>query len=158
MAGQPDLQTLEYWVRRLRQLPEEGEESENGVEGDIDGVEGDIDGVKEDEKQIVVIFANRTGEEGVAERIVDVRYAESSYVMGMQKSQRDADDCDDDNGDAARAGGVRLWSILGRAEEGALILDTDEEPKFGLGMRWRTERDGDDEEEASRETAEHNDL
>jgi len=114
MSTQPDLSTLGYWVERFSPLigPAVGEG---------------------EEREVVVVIANRTGDEGVAERVGEVRYAGSSCVMGLRKGEeRD----------------VRIWDILGRAEEGVLAVDTDEEATFTLGKRASThsgsEGDADD--------------
>ncbi len=122
----PDLNTFGYWIERLQPLI--------GANGPVD--------------EVIVVFANRTGEEGTAVRIGDVKYAGSSCVMGMR------------NGDGVERGRVRIWDILGRAEEGLLVVDTEDEPKFGLGRRKEEARnvdgdasdgggDEDDGEEAS---------
>ena len=101
MARQPDLSTLGYWVERFSPL--------------IGPAVGDGE-----EVEVVLVIANRTGDEGVAERVGEVRYAGSSCVMSLRK------------GDGS---GVGIWDILGRAEEGVLVVDTDKEPRFRLGTR-----------------------
>jgi protein N-terminal amidase len=99
MSAQPDLSTLGYWVERFSPL--------------IGPAVGEGEG-----REVVVVIANRTGDEGVAERVGEVRYAGSSCVMGLRKGgERE----------------VRIWDILGRAEEGVLVVDTDEEAIFTLG-------------------------
>ena len=89
----PDHDTLSYWIDRLRPLF-----GPQGVE-----------------TEAFVVCANRTGDEGTAPGIGDVRYAGSSCVLGM-----------------GRDGQVRLWDILGRAQEGVLIADTDSLPAYSL--------------------------
>jgi protein N-terminal amidase len=105
MPTQPDLSTLGYWVERFSPLfgPAVGEGEQN---------------------EVMVAIANRTGEEGVAERIGEVRYAGSSCVMGLRKGEESA---------------VRIWDILGRAEEGVLVVDTGEEPRYILATKERSE-------------------
>ncbi len=95
---EPDLGTVGYWLARLEPLLK-GQEGKNGV---VDGEEGDAD-----DGEIIVVFANRCGEEGEA------RYAGSSAVVGMSRK------------------GVRCWVFLGRGEERLCVVDT-EEP-----ARWR---------------------
>ena len=95
-----DYDTFNYWIDRLSPLFEpQGAQSE-----------------------AFVICANRSGEEGTAPRIGDVRYAGSSCVMGMM-----------------RDGQVRLWDILGRAQEGVLVVDTDSPPAYSLTLKPVTE-------------------
>ena len=96
----PDQDTLNYWIDRLRPLC--------GPQGA--------------ESEAFIICANRTGEEGIAPRIGDVRYAGSSCVMGMKRN-----------------GQVRLWDILGRAQEGVLVVDTDQAPAYSLITKQATE-------------------
>jgi protein N-terminal amidase len=111
MSTQPDLSTLGYWVERFSPLM-----------GPVVG-EGD-------EKEVIVVIANRTGDEGVAEKVGEVRYAGSSCVMGLTKGEEME---------------VRIWDILGRAEESVLVVDTDEEATFILGKRANTQSGNDDD-------------
>lgn len=112
MPTRPDLSTLGYWVGRFSPLvgPAVGEG---------------------EQKEVVVVIANRTGSEGVAERVGEVRYAGSSCVMGLRKGEGRA---------------VRIWDILGRAEEAVLVVDTDEDARYTLGKR-KSEHDDVDEDE-----------
>lgn len=96
--GTPEMDTVGYWVERFQPLI--------GPEGS--------------DEEVVVVCANRTGEEGVAERIGEVRYAGSSCVMGLTKGNEET------NGD------VRIWDIMGRAQEGVMIVDTEKEPKYAV--------------------------
>jgi protein N-terminal amidase len=98
VKGMPDMDTVGYWVERFRPLI--------GPEGL--------------EEEVIVVCANRTGEEGVAERIGEVRYAGSSCVMGLTK------------GDGQTNGDVRIWDIMGRAQEGVMIVDTEKEPRYAV--------------------------
>ena len=74
----------------------------------------------EAEKEVIAVFGNRCGEEagknpvGIEE---GVRYAGSSWVGEIGN------------------GVVKIWDIMGRAEEGILIVDTQEEPKWILRQR-----------------------
>ena len=96
-AEEPELDTLSYWVERLKPL----------VEG---------------EKEVLVVCANRCGEEpgknplGVEE---GVRYAGSSWVGKVGNGQ------------------VKIWEIIGRAEESLCIADTEEQPRWVLRMNSR---------------------
>jgi protein N-terminal amidase len=106
VAGQvmaPDQDTLNYWIDRLRPL--------FGPQGA--------------QSEAFIVCANRTGDEGIAPKIGEVRYAGSSCVMGMTKDGR-----------------VRLWDILGRAQEAVLVVDTDEVPGYSLTLKQVTEPEG----------------
>jgi protein N-terminal amidase len=113
MPTQPDLSTLGYWVERFSPLvgPAAGGGEQN---------------------EVVLVIANRTGDEGMAERVGEVRYAGSSCVMSLRK------------GEERR---VRIWDILGKAEEAVLVVDTDEDARFTLGRR-KTESEDDESESA----------
>lgn len=95
---QPDLDTVGYWLERLRPLL----------------------GPNGSEKEVIVVFANRCGEEGESPMIGPVRYAGSSTVMGISR------------GDGRVDGEVRIWAMLGRAEEGILVIDTNDNARYGL--------------------------
>jgi protein N-terminal amidase len=100
MPTRPDLSTLGYWVERFSPLtaPAVGEGEPN---------------------EVVLVVANRVGDEGTAERVGEVRYAGTSCVMGLQKGDGRA---------------MRIWDILGRAEEGVLVVDTNKSARFTLGQ------------------------
>ena len=83
------------------------------------------------EKEVIVVFANRCGEEagknpsGVEE---GVRYAGSSWIGQVGN------------------GVVKIWEIVGRAEEAVIVVDTDREPKWTLSLRQQS-RDDDEPDE-----------
>ena len=95
---QPDLDTVGYWLERMRPLL-----GPNGPENEV-----------------IVVFANRCGEEGESPLIGPVRYAGSSTVMGISR------------GDGRVDGEVRIWDMLGTAEEAVLIVDTKDNARYGL--------------------------
>jgi protein N-terminal amidase len=97
-AKQPDLNTVGYWLERMRPLL----------------------GPNGHEEEVVVVFANRCGEEGESPVMGPVRYAGSSTVIGISR------------GDGRVDGDVRIWDMLGRKEEGLLVVDTKNSPKYGL--------------------------
>ena len=81
----PDLGTLSYWVERLVPL------------------------VNNKDHEIIVVFANRCGEEPP-----DARYAGSSWIgkVGFGK--------------------VKIWDIAGKSEETLVSIETDQEPLYTL--------------------------
>lgn len=95
----PDMDTLGYWIERLRPLME----------------------VSGPQEEVLIVCANRTGDEGLNQRIGEVRYAGSSTVIGMRKT-------DPGNHEV----NVKIWNIMGRAQDGVMIIDTDEPAKYGL--------------------------
>ncbi len=82
----------------------------------------------EAEKEVITVFGNRCGREagknplGVEE---GVRYAGSSWIGKVGN------------------GVVKIWDIMGRAEEGVIVVDTEKEPKWTLRERQQS---GDDDE------------
>lgn len=101
----PDMDTLSYWIERFRPLVEA-----NGAE-----------------EEVIVVIANRTGDEGEAPRIGEVRYAGSSTVMGLKKS--------DKHGNTQ----VKIWDVMGRAQDGLLIIDTNTSAKFSVKRQAQPE-------------------
>lgn len=109
---EPDLDTVGYWLMRLEPLSRgrEGQDREEQTREDMSRPDEETEGAPDaegDGGEIVVMLANRSGEEGEA------KYAGSSAIMGISKN------------------GVRCWEMLGRGEEGFCTADTD------LPARWR---------------------
>lgn len=122
VAGTPDLHTVGYWVERFKPLQ----------------------GPMGSDQEVVVVCANRTGEEGVDARLGEVRYAGSSCVMGLNKGRSGLD------------GEVRIWDILGRAQEGLLIIDTTQPARYVIEKKHLAEEsiedmpnDGEDDAKSS---------
>ena len=108
----PDMDTVSYWVERFQPLWGDVGEATDGSVGASKGAE-----------EVIIICANRTGEEGISPRIGEVRYAGSSCVMGLTRAH---------NG---KEGKVRIWNMLGRAESGLLIVDTDQPANYTLQQK-----------------------
>lgn len=107
----PDTDTFRYWIKRFWPLI---------VRDDWDG------------KEIIIVCANRVGEEEGMEGKDTARYAGTSCVMAIRKT-----------GGGDKAGGdedrkkyfdaeVVVWERLGRAEEGVCFVDTDLPPKMAF--------------------------
>ena len=88
----PDLDTLSYWIERLRPL-------------------------RLADKDVLVVCANRCGDEPGTCPEDRVRYAGSSWIGLVGKKE------------------VKIWGILGRGQEDVLVVDTTEEPKWVLHFR-----------------------
>lgn len=104
VSGQPvipDMDTIGYWIERFRPLL--GPSAHDG--------------------EVLVVCANRAGEEGTDPRIGEVRYAGSSCVMGFSEGSGGFD------------GDVRIWKIFGRAQEGVLLVDTSDAPSFAVARK-----------------------
>lgn len=66
----------------------------------------------------IAVIGNRTGREG------EVGYAGTSVVVGVGGKR------------------TRIWGILGRGEEGVLVIDTEEEPRWVVQTREREGESG----------------
>lgn len=82
---EPDKETLAYWMARLEPLIR-----------------------CEDDGEIIIVLANRTGVEG------DAVYSGTSAVLGIQ------------------SGEVKLYGVLGRGERELLVVDTSNRPQAKL--------------------------
>lgn len=84
-SADPDLETLSYWIERIAPL------------------------VNNRDRKVIVVFANRCGQEPL-----DARYAGSSWIGSVG------------------FGKVDIWDIAGRAQEKLLCIDTDQDPEYQL--------------------------
>lgn len=87
MPSEPDVETLTYWIQRLELV------------------------VRAEDKEVIVIFCNRTGSEDGAV------YAGTSAVVGVKDGE------------------VYLYGILGRGSSKVLVVDTDDPPIAQLLLR-----------------------
>ncbi|KAF4547176.1 Carbon-nitrogen hydrolase-like protein 1 [Elsinoe fawcettii] len=103
-AGEPDFDTLNYWVARFKPVLE-----------------------RMGREEVILVFANRCGlEPGTVEGVTRgtdengasvVGFAGTSCVMGVKDGE------------------LRLWNMLGRAQEGVLLVDTQSRPRWELKSR-----------------------
>ena len=124
LRGLPDMETVGYWVERMRPLIESEGRKEGGTE------EGDQSRQQQHQRQhqqgeqkirskeTILVFANRCGQEINPPLTEPVLYAGSSTIMGFSPAQNDGES----------GGSVRIWDMLGRGEEGVLIVDTEMDP------------------------------
>jgi protein N-terminal amidase len=110
LSSRPDMDTFQYWIKRFWPF----------VSGD------DWDG-----GEIVIVFANRCGEEEGLEGKDVARYAGTSCVLAIRRPKGtkmtsvvnpELQDLSDTE--------VAVWDMLGRGEEGMCFADTDSEPKL----------------------------
>lgn len=112
MSNKPDMDTFQYWISRFAPL----------FLPDDKGVEGSPGEVAE--PQVIIVFANRAGEEEGQEGKDAVRYAGSSCVVGIRRCPRQVGGEDEDKVE------ILIWDILGAAEEGICLVDTDSTPRM----------------------------
>ncbi|KAJ6782562.1 hypothetical protein PWT90_04554 [Aphanocladium album] len=111
MPDEPDMETLTYWVTRLEPL----------IRAETEG-------------EIIIVFCNRTGNEGEAV------YAGTSAVIGIENGE------------------VRVYGLLGRGQKELLVVDTSEPPYAKLVYR---PEDGEEEvrpDEIKKSSSDETDL
>ncbi|EZF23160.1 hypothetical protein H112_04147 [Trichophyton rubrum D6] len=113
MTDKPDMDTFQYWISRFAPLflPNEG-----GVEDSSGEVA---------EPQVIIVFANRAGEEEGQEGKDTARYAGSSCVVGIRRCPGKVGDEEDGNKVE-----ILIWDMLGATEEGICLVDTDSTPRM----------------------------
>lgn len=82
--------------------------------------------------ETIVVCANRVGLDGICPRIGEVKYAGSSCVFSIMKGQD-----------------IRIWDLLGRAQEGILVVDTSKPPGSAITHREKAESTGVSDEQAT---------
>jgi protein N-terminal amidase len=126
LADRPDLDTFNYWIQRFWPLVRQ--KMRHDVDLGSDGHEaGDAK-----EKQIVIIFGNRCGEEG------SVRYAGTSAIIAI--TQRPGVVQEGDAGEELPFDvKILCWDILGATTEGICFADTTADPKTVFGLVKRSQ-------------------
>lgn len=160
LKDQPEMDTFNYWLQRFWPLIEKKMQHAENVDGsDAEGGRGDSDldsesdsdsgsdavkskAARKDDKQVVIVFANRAGEEPAADDTKPpARYAGTSAVIAV--TQRPREGGLDGSGasaveaiDEGRDFDVKIlcWDLLGASEEGICFADTTADPKMVFGL------------------------
>lgn len=107
--GTPDVATLYYWIERFTPIVAASEEAAAiATAGSSEGVVTTLNNGSDDARETILVFANRCGSEG------ESSYAGTSCVLRIKD------------------GKIEVLDILGRAEEGLLIVDTVQVGKFNI--------------------------
>ncbi|KAL4890365.1 carbon-nitrogen hydrolase [Aspergillus ambiguus] len=144
LAERPDMDTFNYWIQRF--LPLVRKKMRHLVDADVDGVGGVESG-----KQVIIVFANRAGEEAGVEGANAARYAGTSTILAIRQrpavlgsrsagavsgggeggEEASASDAPD-----ASAFDVKIlcWEMMGAASEGICFADTTADPKMVFGL------------------------
>ncbi|KAL1860151.1 actin cytoskeleton and mitosis protein [Paecilomyces lecythidis] len=129
LSDQPDMDTFQYWIKRFWPLLEKKMEHDGDVDGDTTG----------SAKKVIIVFANRAGEEPGAEGKDPVRYAGTSAVVAVTQKPNPS------SAGASSASDfdvkILCWDIMGAAEEGLCFADTKADPKLVFGMAPRSDSD-----------------
>ncbi|KAL4806132.1 carbon-nitrogen hydrolase [Aspergillus unguis] len=128
LSGRPEIDTFNYWIQRfmplLREKMRHSSANSNKEEGDSD------------EKRIIIVFANRAGEEEGSPS--PARYAGTSSIVAISQRRSDAlrrhdpllDNENDNENDEALDVKILCWDMLGATEEGLCFADTAGDPKM----------------------------
>ena len=138
IAGAPEMNTFNYWIQRFWPLiTGKGKHSskENGNNGE-----------SERDRETVIVFANRTGEEAGQGDNSTARYAGTSAIITIRRRARDgqvdgttsAEEGKDKDEDLSKTD-IMLWDILSRSQEGLCIADTESEPKYTFNVHRRAD-------------------
>lgn len=138
LADKPEMDTFNYWIQRF--LPLIKRRMSHGSEIDGNG--------NESSKKIIIVFANRTGEEPSTGDKPPARYAGTSAIIAVtQRAQVPAgvgqsgpgdDDPHASGEDGNEDGGFEVkilcWDLMGATTEGICFADTAAEPEMVFGL------------------------
>lgn len=135
----PDMDTFNYWIRRFWPLIDKRIEYSKPLEGFSTPTE----------KNIILIFANRSGFESGANIVRDATYAGTSTIVTITQkmiasSQREPEDSPKDANAGSFEVKIHCWDIKGAREEGICFADTTKEPKMTFVTKKRPDDDSDD--------------
>lgn len=127
LQGQAEMDTFNYWLQRFWPLIQK----KMTHEADLDH-----DTATDIPKKVVIVFANRAGEEPpVDDDKPPARYAGTSAIIAI--TQRPVESRDDEPGGEEDAFEVNIlcWDMMGAAEEGICFADTTAGPKMVFGLK-----------------------
>lgn len=131
LAHRPELDTFNYWIQRF--LPLVRRKMGHRIDAD-DGSDGAA-------KKIIIVFANRTGEEPNPGENPPARYAGTSAIVavsqrtGVGQSASDDDRIGDPHANSAPFDvKILCWDLMGATTEGICFADTGVEPEMVFGL------------------------
>ncbi|KAL5002816.1 carbon-nitrogen hydrolase, partial [Aspergillus recurvatus] len=130
LAGKPEIDTFNYWLQRFMPLiRKQMNHSRNADDSEANTSSPDA------EKRIVIVFANRAGEEDGSPS--PARYAGTSTVVAVSQRQRPtasntpgSGSSSDDEQSPPLNVKILCWDMLGATEEGLCFADTAADPKM----------------------------
>ncbi|KAJ5109311.1 Carbon-nitrogen hydrolase [Penicillium angulare] len=133
----PDMDTFSYWLQRFMPLLEKEMQHARNLddEHDVETTAAGSLNSKPKEKQVVIVFANRAGEEPAADDTKPpALYAGTSAVVAVTQRAGSG------SREGAQAGAqmdvkILCWDQLGAQEEGICFADTTADPKMVFGLR-----------------------
>lgn len=138
LADKPDLDTFNYWIQRFMPLIRRKMKHDSDI---------DHTSAVDSDKRIILVFANRAGEEEGADGANPARYAGTSAIIGIKQraqplssagtastgaEKAPAGSIDDGRKEEAPPMDVKIdcWSLMGAASEGICFADTQEDPRM----------------------------
>ncbi|KAJ5104848.1 Carbon-nitrogen hydrolase [Penicillium alfredii] len=138
LKGKPEMDTFNYWLQRFWPLLKKQMKHDTEIDDT-------------DAKRIVIVFANRAGEEPPADETKPpARYAGTSTIMAVTQrplpaTEQSAGSSDDETlseeksetASPNQALDVKIlcWDMLGAAEEGICFADTTADPKMVFELK-----------------------
>ncbi|GMF70940.1 unnamed protein product [Aspergillus oryzae] len=142
LAGEPEMDTFNYWIQRFWPLIKKRLRHEVNLDGD-DAESG---------KKTVIVFANRAGEEPGPEGTNPVLYAGTSAIIAVtQRPRRPSADGETSAADKGSGNGsdedesgdkdaspfdvkILCWDMMAATAEGICFADTTMDPKMVFGL------------------------
>lgn len=132
LANKPEMDTFQYWIRRFWPLLQK--KMNHNADVDVNDDNGGVPTMR----RVIIVFANRAGEEEGAADKPTARYAGTSAVVAVtQRSlhrQKPTDAGGETECDAPFDVKILCWDIIGATEEGICFADTTTEPKLVFGV------------------------
>lgn len=127
LAGQPELDTFNYWIQRFMPLiQKQMRHTKNANSNANTNADTDSPDENDTDKRIIIVFANRTGEE--AGFPSPVRYAGTSSIVAVSQRQSQAGVSNQEHPPFDVK--ILCWDMLGATEEGLCFADTGADPKM----------------------------
>ncbi|KAI9040638.1 putative protein N-terminal asparagine amidohydrolase [Aspergillus affinis] len=140
LADKPDLDTFNYWIQRFIPLIRRKMKHNSDID-EAGAVDSDQD------KRIILVFANRTGEEEGAEGANLARYAGTSAIIAIDQRAQPLSSSEKASTGAENAPNgsdkdgakeetppldvkIHCWNLMGAASEGICFADTQEDPRM----------------------------
>ncbi|KAE8150705.1 carbon-nitrogen hydrolase [Aspergillus avenaceus] len=139
LDGEPDLDTFNYWIQRFMPLIRKKLRHDANFDGE-DPQAG---------KKIIIVFANRSGEEEGVEGTDPAKYAGTSAVIAVtqrpslsgETSARDGNSGEESDGNESGENDTSSFDVkilcrdmVGATEQGICFADTTADPKMVFGL------------------------
>lgn len=135
----PEMDTFNYWIKRFWPLIDKKIDYKKLLEGFSTPTE----------KNVILVFANRSGFESGADTVPDAMYAGTSSIVTI--SQKTTSNSNEGSGELRKdtdAGlfdvKIHCWDIKGAREEGICFADTTAEPKMTFVTKKRLDDENDE--------------